>query len=421
MGKVTVLTANDIYRDGRGVAKLNGKICFVQNLLIGERAECEIVNEEKNYIEARAVKLIDISPCRIAPDCPVYERCGGCDYRHTTYENELNMKLIALRGAYRRYGVTLPDDIRILASESERRNKATFHVNRSGAVELGFYDKGSHDFVNAENCRIVSDNMKGIASRLCEWLKNNKCVADISLRETSDGKEASLLLEAKSFDFDVSSLKAALEGSTVCSVGVRVGRRYRHLFGSEYITDTLCGNRLMISPGAFYQINPAQAGRAYMTALDFADAKDSDILLDVYCGIGSIGLAAAKRVKEVYGIEIVKEAVDNANNNAALNGIQNARFFCADAAAGLKALADKGITPDIAVVDPPRAGLDGACIGVLTDFGLKRIAYISCEPSTQARDVKAFLDNGYTLERICAVDFFKRTRHIESVVLLNKD
>lgn len=414
------LTANDIYRDGRGVGKINGKVVFIENLLIGETAECEIIKEEKNYYTAKAVNILNPSPYRTKPDCPVYDKCGGCDYRHASYECELEMKLVALRAAYRRSGIALPDDIEILSSESERRNKATFHVSRRGGISIGFYDKGSHSLVSAKDCRTVSDEMKKTASLLSAWLESNTSVTDISVRETADGKEASLLLESKSFNIDLQSLITALKNSGITTAGVKCGGKYKVLFGKGYITDTLCGNKLNISPNAFYQINPAQAQKAYLAALDFAKVNKDTVLLDVCCGIGSIALAAAGRVKTVYGIEIVKEAVENAKANAALNGITNARFFCADAKDGLTRLKADGIIPDTAVVDPPRAGLDAGCIKALTDFNLRKIAYISCEPSTQARDVKIFLENGHTLEKICAVDFFKRTRHTECVVLLSK-
>ena len=394
------LTATGSTHDGKGVCRYEGKVVFAEGLVKGETALCEIVSTGKKFDTAKVVTLLEESPERIKPDCPVYENCGGCNYRHINYKTELSLKAQRVKDAFRKIANFETGEIKIHPAQSPLRNKATFRFENG---EYGFYEAKSHKLVNAKDCKIIHPVMKDIAKEFC----NYGGIDALSVRVNRDLSEVSLLIEGEKPDMD--SLVRKFPQITA------VNLNGKNIYGKGCITDTLCGNTLNISPQSFYQINPPQAELAYKLAYEMSGLNNSHTALDLCCGIGSITLFLAKNCKKVYGAEIVPQAIENAEENAKVNGIDNAFFTCNDAAKALSEFKKRKIKPDIIFVDPPRAGLDAPCKEAIVSFAPEKIAYISCDCATQARDAAFFFEHGYKLTSLEAVDFFPRTAHIETI------
>ncbi len=394
--------------DGKGVCRHNGKAVFVSGLIVGESALCEITSQGKKFDTAKVVSIIEKSPCRIAPDCSSYPDCGGCNYRHMTYEKELELKALRVRDAFTKLAKFDPGEITVHPSENFLRNKATFQFK---GCEFGFFSQKSHSLVSVEGCKIIHPVMLRIANTFSKFLKANNVsyVKTLSVRINRDETEISLLIEANGPVFNTDFLANEFEQITA------INFNGENIYGKGYISDTLCENTLNISPLSFYQISPIQAEKAYSLAAQNSGIRNTDVALDLCCGIGSITLYLARLCRKVYGAEIVPEAIENAKENAKQNGITNAHFVCNDAAKALKTYKAQGVCPNVIFVDPPRAGLDMACKEAIAEFAPEKIAYISCDCATQARDAAFFFERGYRLSSLEAVDFFPRTAHIESV------
>ncbi len=408
------LTATGATHDGKGVCRYNGKAVFVEGLIVGETALCGIVSQGKKFDTARVISVETPSNERIEPDCEVFEKCGGCNYRHMTYEMELRLKAQRVRDAFKKLAKTDTGEIKIHPSENILRNKVTFQFS---GFDYGFYEGKSHNLVEVEGCKIIHPEMLSIANAISDLARKHNVtdIKTLSIRVNRALSEISVALEASKSRPDIFT-ELAKEFPKICAINLNG----KNIYGKGHITDTLCGNTLNISPLSFYQINPPQAEKAYILAADMAELNVTHTALDLCCGIGSITLYLAKRCKEVYGAEIVPAAIENAKENAKINGIENAHFVCADAAKALQQYEKQGIRPDIIFVDPPRAGLDMPCKEAIAKFAPEKIAYISCDCATQARDAMYFFEQGYKLEHIEAVDFFPRTAHIETVILLSR-
>lgn len=429
--------------EGAGVCRISGRAVFVPRALPGERWRVRIVKVTKTAVYGRGEERLTSSPERVAPACPNFGRCGGCDLMHMSYAAELTMKLERVNEAFRRLGGLELRAERIIGSDSVEgyRNKAVYAVGETGeGPAAGFYRPGSHDVVPAPACLLQSEEASACAGAVVAWMCENglrawdgkEGVRHVYTRRARDGAAICCVVVGRRLSPALSrSLTAALRAACPKLVGVVecvnaspgntvLSGQLRTLWGSGTLLDTLCGSEFELSPRAFYQINPPQAERLYQLALDYALPEPGGTALDLYCGAGTISLCLAKRAARVIGAEIVPEAVENARANAARNGVKNAEFICADAGEAAKELKNRGMTPDVIVVDPPRKGLEAAALEQIASMHPPRLTYVSCDPATLARDLKRLTELGYRAEKAVAVDMFPRTSHVETVVLLGR-
>lgn len=433
--------------DGMGVGRYEGMTVFVPLTAPGDTARIRIVKVIKSYAYGKLEELLSPSPDRIEPDCPVFSQCGGCCYRHITYEAEKRIKWERVRDALTRIGgfSELPV-LRILGADSRDhyRNKALLPLDtkKDGSLAMGFYAVNSHRVVDCESCRLQPEEMNAAMAAFRQWEKqygdpiydertHKGQMRRLYLRKGEKTGElmACVVVNGNGLHHEqelVSALREAAPGlaSVVINsnrekTNVALGKKCRTAWGTESIRDELCGLTFQLSPLSFYQVNRTQAERLYEKASEYAGLTGRETLLDLYCGAGTIGLSMAGKAKKVIGVEIVPEAIENARQNAADNGIENAEFLCGDAARAAIELSCRGERPDVIVLDPPRKGCSPELIETAAGFGPKRIVYVSCDPATLARDLKRFAELGYPPLEAAPVDLFPATAHVETVVLLS--
>lgn len=434
--EVTGLTS-----EGAGVCRICGRAVFVPRAIPGERWRIRIVKVTKTAVYGRGEELLSASPERVEPVCPNFGRCGGCSFLHMSYKAELRYKLERVNDAFKRIGGLELCAERIIGSETVEgyRNKSIVAVGEAenGPV-AGFYRSGSHDIVPVERCLLQSDEASACARSVTGWMKRRGVragsggVRHVYTRRARDGAALCCVVTGRRFSPALArTLVESLRRGCPGLVGVVeclnrsesntvLSGEFRTLWGSSALTDVLCGSEFELSPQAFYQINPPQAERLYELAVDYALPEPGGMVLDLYCGAGTISLALARRAGQVIGAEIVPEAVENARRNAARNGIGNAEFICADAGDAARLLSERGIRPDAIVVDPPRKGMSEEALRQVAKMQPKRIAYVSCDPATLARDLKRLTELGYVPQKAVAVDMFPKTAHVETVVLLTE-
>ena len=434
------VTITGYSEEGLGVARIDGRVIFVHGGVRGETCSIRILKVLKSVAFARVEEIMESSPGRQVPDCPHYPACGGCDFRHLTYEEELEAKRQRVEDALRRIGGADVTVTEILASPQTEgyRNKSQFPVSPEGLA--GFYRARTHQVIPATDCLLQSPQAGAIARAVEDYLRENSVAAydeerhegllrHIFVRTNANGQALVCLIVNGDRLPREEDLIRRVRGACPDTVGVVLsantrrtnvvlGDRYRTLWGQDYLEDTLCGITFRLAIPAFYQVNRRQAERLYEKALELAELTGEETVLDLYCGAGTITLVMARKAKRAIGAEIVPEAVENARENALRNGITNAEFFCGDAAAVAEKLAAEKLRPDVVVVDPPRKGLEESVIVSIADMAPQRVVYVSCDPGTLARDVKRFHERGYTLQKAVAADLFPRTKHVETVCLL---
>ena len=434
---------------GAGVCRILGRAVFVDFAIIGEIWEILILKVTSSAVYGKGIKLVKPSPERVTPLCPIFGKCGGCDLMHMNYDEELRFKLSRVNDAIHRIaGLDFTINEILGADENQTlryRNKAIYAVgqdNNKGAV-TGFFRERSHSIVPAPECFIQTELSVRCASALREFM--DKTGVEAYDEKTGKGQIRHIFTRCSmKFPQSVACIVSAkglhehtndlinflrekcpeLTGIVLCinkSAGntVLAGDFYT-LWGSEFIEDELCGLRFKISPMSFYQVNPRQAEKLYELALSYASPDCGEIVLDLYCGTGTISLCLATKAKFVYGAEIIESAVINARQNAEANGIKNAEFILGDAGIAAKKLEQAGIRPDSVVVDPPRKGLSADVIDTIGEMSPQRVVYVSCDPATLARDMRIFAERGYLPRKGAAVDMFPRTSHVETVVLMSR-
>ena len=450
-----MLKKNEVYpvkitgytTEGLGVCRIDGQVVFVHGALEDEEADVLILKVGKNEAFAKVKTLKVPSPHRIVPDCPYDKFCGGCALRHMTYEEECRMKARRVRDALTRIGGVDPGEVPILAAEDTEnyRNKAIFSVGTvDGKADAGFYRARTHDLIAAETCKIQSLDAAKLRTAAVEWMRkynvpvydetaHRGLVRHIYVRNAFGTGQvmACLVVNGKKLPCEqelVEMLRAAVPQLTTVVLcentrkgNAILGSEFRTLFGSGAIDDILCGLTFRLSPRSFYQVNRQQAQRLYDLAIARAGLTETDTVLDLYCGTGTITLCMAKKCGRAIGVEIIEAAIADAKENAARNGIENAEFFCADAGSAARKLAEEGIRPDVITVDPPRKGLSPDVIEAVGKMDPRRVVYISCDPATLARDVARFREIGYELKSADAADLFPRCHHVESVVVLERE
>ena len=443
------LEKNRIYRahidgyssEGLGIARIDGQVVFVHGAVRGETCDVLVMKVLKNAAFGKIAALVEPSPARRQPDCPYYGRCGGCDFRHMSYEEELWAKRARVQDALTRIGGAEVTVEEILGAEQplHYRNKSIYPISPAG--EVGFYRARSHQVVNVEHCLIQKPEADALAQAVRDYIARFQVepyneatgrglLRHLYVRTSCRGESlACLLINGSRLPHEqevVDMLRAAAPG--VCGVvlgentrrgNAILGDRYRTLWGRDYLTDTLCGLELRLSVPSFYQVNHDQAQRLYEKALEYAGLTGRELAVDLYCGAGTITQVLARRARHVIGGEIVPEAIRDAEDSARRNGVENVEFLCGDASRLAAELRQRGLRPDVICVDPPRKGLAPDVVEAAASMTPGRIVYVSCDPATLARDVARFAPLGYRPVRACAVDLFPGTAHVETVVLLS--
>ena len=420
---VTVTDMNDL---GYGVTRVDGIVVFVDGGVTGDELEIKIIKAAKDYGVARIEKIITLSSNRVSPDCAVFPRCGGCSFRHISRQYELELKRNIVVSAFRKNGIDAKvGEVLTDGKVSGYRNKAQYPIDENG--NIGYYARHSHTVIPCDRCDLTAQELSEIASFVSDYIKSKKwCVKHIYLRiaektgqimtclvtpnESLDGEKEFAEILTKRFPSIVSVILNIHPEET----NVILGKKIKVLYGTDRIEDVLCDCRFGISSLSFYQVNRSCAELLYKEAIK--RAGDAKKVADLYCGAGTIGISFAKSRPEasVLGIEIIPQAVENAKQNAALNGIENATFICADA------MTFEIDDFDCVFIDPPRKGMSPELTDKIAKSNLKKLVYVSCDPTTLARDAKKLIEAGYEMGEVTPVDMFPRTGHVESVVCLTR-
>lgn len=449
--QILTLRIERLSSDGSGVAhSADGEAVFVPGTAPGDEARVRIVKDCGRYAFGILDELLTPSPDRIPVDCPVAGPCGGCSLRHLDYAAELRAKQESVLDAFRRIGGLEVPVLDILPSPDvdRYRNKVQFPVgiDKNGVPCIGFYAGRTHRIVPCPDCKLQPSVLNEIGNALCAFFaqqgirpydeqSGKGLVRHIFLRRGAHSGQIMVCLVCTRAKLPhAEQLCTALRGqfpaiSTILlnvnakNTNVILGSENHILYGPGYIEDTLCGVPVRLGPLSFYQVNTLAAERLYGVAAQYAQLTPDDTLLDLYCGMGTIGLSMAGQCRELIGVEIVPEAIESAKANAARMGkavAAKSRFFCADAGQAATQLAAEGLHPDIVMLDPPRKGCDEATLSAVVRMAPRRVVYVSCNPATAARDAAWLEQNGYHAEKVQPVDLFPRTKHCETVCLLSK-
>ena len=435
----------DYTAEGQGVARVDGIAVFVPNAIAGEKYQIRIEKVGKTWAAGKIVEILEKSPHRVQRECPISASCGGCDFWHMDYDEEARLKAERVKQCLNRIGGENLTEMPILSAPActGYRNKAQYPVaSKKGRVYAGFFKAGTHQVVENDRCLILPDETEQVRQIVIDYVNHYRVTAyDETTRKgllrhiyvrrgaVSGQVLVCLVINGRkiSHSEDLVQRLQAVAGFTtlVLSVNTKdtnavLGDEEIVLYGQGFIEDTLCGLNFRLSARSFYQINHHQAQRLYEAAIQQAEITEKDLVLDLYCGVGTITLCMAKVAGKVIGVEVVEQAVADAKANAKRNGIENAEFFCGDAGKAALKLEQEGIRPDVVVVDPPRKGLNADTIEALSRMSPRRIVYVSCDPATLARDVALLKERGYKLKNAQAADLFPRCSHVETIVCLSK-
>lgn len=446
------IVIDDMGIEGEGIGKHEGFTFFVKDAVIGDKIEAKIMKVKKGYAYAKLVRILTSSPNRIEPRCQYHKQCGGCQIQALDYEAQLMFKENKVRNNLMRIGGFSKGQLDsaiepILGMEQPYyyRNKAQFPVgvDKNGKIVTGFYAGRTHAIISNTDCILGVKENKAILETILLYMEENKItpyiettgqglVRHILLRKGFKTGEnmVCLIINGDSLpkEYKLVNMLKKIEGMASISININkertnviMGSACRTLWGKDTITDKIGETYFSISPLSFYQVNPVQTEKLYNIALEYAHLTGAETVWDLYCGIGTISLFMAKSAKQVYGIEVVEQAIEDARKNAEQNKISNAMFFVGKAEELLpKLYEEEGIYADVICVDPPRKGCDEACLATMVKMAPKRIVYVSCDSATLARDLKYLCANGYGLDRLQPVDFFPNTVHVECVVLMSR-
>jgi 23S rRNA (uracil1939-C5)-methyltransferase len=442
-----IIDITDLGVNGEGIGKIDGFTFFVDKALPGETVEIIATKLKKNYGYGKLVTVINPSADRCTPMCPVAGKCGGCSLQHLAYPAQLKFKTEKVRQNITRIGGFSDVDVSPtigMDNPFRYRNKAQYPVSViNGELVCGFYANHSHRVIPCNDCLISKAENKDIIIAVKEFMLYCGLDAYDEVRHTgflrhiviknsfhADETMVCLVVNSNSFKFRAELIDALSCFNTIKSIvinyntdktNVILGNKIEVIYGQDYITDTIGELTFHISPLSFFQVNPVQTEKLYATALDFANLTGNEIVIDAYCGIGTISLFLAKKAKMVYGVEIVPEAISAAKENALINNIKNTEFYVGKSEEIVPMLHNKkGITPDVMVVDPPRKGCDESLLKLMLTMKPQTIVYVSCDSATLARDLKILCNQDYQITKIQPVDMFPHTYHVETVVLLNK-
>ncbi len=434
----------DINHRGQGVARIDGYVVFVDDLIMGDEAKIRIIEKKKKYGVGKLVELLKKSEYRTEPECKYFWECGGCQIMHMDYKKQLEYKKSRVESEIRKaIGV---NDIKIndtlgMENPFRYRNKGAFPVARDkGDIAIGAYKMGTHDIVDLDKCLIQHDaadrivnafrnlmdllslepyderTHKGLIKHL--MIRSNKKNEIMLIIVTSKNKLPNKSEIIGKLLEEVPEIKSIVLNVNERQPNVILGNKNKVIYGKPVLKDWIYDLEFSISPHSFFQVNPFQTDVLYSKALEYAELDENKVVYDIYCGIGTISLAAAKKSKHVYGIEIVKAAIDDAKKNAVENKIDNVDFYCGKAEDVFPKLHNQGIDADIVIVDPPRKGCEKSVIETIIKMKPEKVVYVSCNPATLARDLKFLGDGGYEIVEIQPVDMFPHGTHVECVVKL---
>ena len=427
----------DMTNEGAGVCRIDDTVVFVIGAVTEDLCKIKIIKTAKNYCVAMICELIEPSGYRITPECPV-KRCGGCVFQNISYEYELKLKRCFVENAFKKAGVIIKvEETASAGGTCSYRNKAQFPVyEENGQIKFGFFAKRTHEAVGFEKCMINPGEFSEIASAVCELFEKNGVTAydettgngllrHIYLRKGSGGTVLTLVINGKNIpcaDEIARELTNRFKSITGIVINVNTentnvitGDGYYALCGDPLVYDRLCGKRFAVSPASFYQVNHDCCEALYNKSKELLEIKPEETVVDLYCGVGTVGLCVADNAKRLIGVEIVKEAINNAKYNAKINGIDNAEFYCGDSSIVKEIIKN----PDAVIVDPPRKGLSDDVIAAITELKPKKLLYISCNPDTLARDIKK-LSASYAFDIAYPFNMFPRTGHVECVTLMTR-
>lgn len=446
-GQIAEVEIIDLNHMGVGVAKVDNFVVFVDGAIMGDIAEIKITEKKKNFSVGKLIKIVKPSEHRIKPPCTYYEQCGGCQLMHMDYDEQLKYKKNIVINELKRANVNI-EDIKIndtlgMEEPFRYRNKTAFSVAKiNNEISIGPYEQGTYNTVDIGGCLIQSNEADKTVSLFKELMYKYKIdaydkktgtgtVRNIVIRNNRKN-ELVVIIVTTSENFknreplvdDLVSkhpkIKTVIQNINNKNTNLIMGRKNITLYGEGVINDAIDDLNFTISPETFFQINPVQTEKLYKTAIEYAGIKKNDICFDIYCGIGTISLMAAKYAKKVYGVEIVEQSIINARENAARNNISNAEFYAGKAEEVLPDLYKHNIKADIVIVDPPRKGCEKEVIDTIINMAPQKVVYVSCNPSTMARDIKLMESGGFKLQKVQPVDQFPWTRHTECVVLMQR-
>lgn len=459
---VVRITIGDIGTDGEGIGKIDGYTLFVKDAVIGDVADVKIIKAKKNYGYARLMNIVEASPDRVKPACLVARQCGGCQIQQMSYSAQLDFKRRLVENNLRRIGGFEIGEAGICVAPVigmdepyHYRNKAQYPVgmDKDGRVITGFYAGRTHHIIDNVSCMIGAPENAAVLETIKAYITENNvsvydeasgkgavrhilirkgfhtgeimvCVVANADKLPHEDKLVQMLTELKLDTWNNNAdipcrISSIILNANEENTNVILGSSCRTLWGKDYIEDSISGVRFQISPLSFYQVNPVQTEKLYAKAVECAGLTGSENVWDMYCGIGTISLIMAGKAKHVTGVEIVPQAIDNAKNNALLNGIDNAEFHVGKAEEVAPQLAAAGNIPDVIVVDPPRKGCDEALLDTIIKMSPQRVVYVSCDSATLARDLRFLCDNGYGIDAVQPYDQFCHSVHVETVCLLS--
>lgn len=445
---LVTLEIEDCGIDGEGIGKADGFTVFVKDAVIGDTVTAKIIKAKKNYGYGRLMEVLKPSPYRVEPKCEFARQCGGCQLQALSYDQQLVFKTNKVKGHLERIGgfTDIPMEPIIGMDELfHYRNKAQFPVgrNKEGKIVTGFYAGRTHNIIENRDCALGVAENKEVLDRVIAHMEKygiepyneatgKGLVRHVLIRYGYFTKEVMvcLILNGNKIPKEEQLVKSLCEIPGMTSITINVNKKHsnvilgeeiRLLWGQEYITDRIGDISYQISPLSFYQVNPMQTQKLYAKALEYADLHGQETVWDLYCGIGTISLFLAQKAKFVRGVEIVPAAIENAKENAKLNGLENTEFFVGKAEEVLpREYKKNGVYADVIVVDPPRKGCDETLLETMVEMNPERIVYVSCDSATLARDLKYLCERGYELRKVCPVDQFGMTVHVETCVLLSK-
>ena len=443
------VTIEDIGNDGEGICHIDDMAVFVKDTLIGDVAKIKIIKVNKRYAYGKLIDLITPSDIRIEPPCKVAGPCGGCSIQHMDYQKQLEWKQNKVLNCLQRIGgfqnvAQMMEPIVGMETPFHYRNKAQFPIGfkKDDSPAIGFYAGRTHVIVDYENCLLQAEEINFIVEKLRLFIKEHHLsvyeetthtglLRHVLIRISKQTKEIMVCLvlngtkltkEQTFIDTfkDIQGMTSLCLNYNTEKTNRILGQTSRTIWGKDYITDYIGETRYQISPLSFYQVNPEQTKKIYEKVLEYADFTKKETVWDLYCGIGTISLFLAKQAEKVFGVEVIPEAIADAKNNAKINGIENVTFFVGKAEEVLPREYKKhGIYADVIVVDPPRKGCDRITLDTMLNMQPKKIVYVSCDPATLARDLKILCEKEYRLEKVCAIDQFCHTVHVETCVLLS--
>lgn len=443
-----VVTIEDIGTNGEGIGKHEGYTLFINNTTIGDKVLVKVMKTGKSYGYARLMDVIEPSAFRVEPRCPLAGRCGGCQIMHMDYKRQLEYKEDKVRNCLTRIGGFTNIPMETICGMEEPyyyRNKSQFPVGRNpdGKLVIGFYAGRTHSIIDTEHCYIGAESdievVKFIRSFIEEYnidtyneeqhrgllrhilIRVGRSTGEIMVCLVINGHDITHKNELVEGLLKIPGMKSICLNINTSKTNVILGEKIKKLWGETYITDTIGTIKYRISPLSFFQVNPLQTEKLYNIALDYADLKGDEVVWDLYCGIGTISLFLGEKAKQVYGVEIIPQAIEDAKINAKINNIQNVEFFVGAAEEILpRKHMEEGINADVIVVDPPRKGCDEKLLDTIISLAPKKVIYVSCDPATLARDLKYLCSKGYELKKVRPVDQFGHSVHVETVVLLSQ-